>query len=711
MAGWLPEDSINASIPNNIHGTGNGFSDFVWDTASAGGGNGSLLIRGRGIRVPEREKRSPFPIDRVLSMKMPVKGGTEYRLTFDYRAEGMGSNPSAPRERCEFIVVVTGASGPFQPGFMSHIGLIRDRWNVNDPIPGRLFDPPTKLVPFDREFKEDASEWTRCSYTFTTPSDATKVELRPWVECMWPAHPFAVWFDNFEIEAVQPDDSVPAAPAVPATWKPRTLPPRTERGLMTGEPELLPPAIPYGSRIPRTMKLLATSTPEHRHRVRILCYGQSVIAQPWWYKIYGDLKRQYPHADLVMTNTSLGGFMSDNLRLSAETDLYPEWPDLVLLHDYVADGEAGAVAMEQIYASLRARTTSEMLTYTFHSSFPGNYAKPNMYVGFKKHHDADSALVRTLADRYGYEVVEARANWEKTVQALFPDLDFRFAINWFLFDQIHTNLRGQRFYHYLSMPHFAYRPADKSTWLDTIRVYASDGTRWPQTGDEYPTDGRIVAEPVRFAFTGSRIDLIAQPTPGKPGSAKILLDGKPPSADPSVYVSTRAESPWANITWPLVIRAQVGAKPVAEEWTLTYTRVDASDASFQYEVRGSVTGPDGSGDSRARFVSNSGRLVLDPESFLSPRFTSVAKYPAQAGKTVTWRCVPIARDVWTPQGGADPSLEDRAILAQGIANGPHVLEIIPNGDGPLGLRAFVVHQPPVVAIPKSLATPVEAETK
>ena len=39
---------------------------------------------------------------------------------------------------------------------------------------------------------------------------------------------------------------------------------------------LVPPAIPYGSRITRTMRLLATSTPEHKHRVRILFYGQSI---------------------------------------------------------------------------------------------------------------------------------------------------------------------------------------------------------------------------------------------------------------------------------------------------------------------------------------------------------------------------------------------------------------------------------------------------
>lgn len=39
---------------------------------------------------------------------------------------------------------------------------------------------------------------------------------------------------------------------------------------------LVAPSIPYGSRIQRVMRLLATATPQHKHRVRILFYGQSI---------------------------------------------------------------------------------------------------------------------------------------------------------------------------------------------------------------------------------------------------------------------------------------------------------------------------------------------------------------------------------------------------------------------------------------------------
>jgi hypothetical protein len=42
---------------------------------------------------------------------------------------------------------------------------------------------------------------------------------------------------------------------------------------------------------------------------------------------------------------------------------------------------------------------------------------------------------------------------------------------------------------------------------------------------------------------------------------------------------------------------------------------------------------------------------------------------------------------------ANPASEDRYTLANGLASGPHTLEIIPNNDGDLPLRAVLVHRP------------------
>ena len=76
----------------------------------------------------------------------------------------------------------------------------------------------------------------------------------------------------------------------------------------------------WGRNIQRTMRLLATSTAEQRNTVRILFYGQSITEQKWAKLVEEDLRRRFPHANLVVENRALGGFASQLLVKTAETD-------------------------------------------------------------------------------------------------------------------------------------------------------------------------------------------------------------------------------------------------------------------------------------------------------------------------------------------------------------------------------------------------------
>ena len=101
------------------------------------------------------------------------------------------------------------------------------------------------------------------------------------------------------------------------------------------QPTAYPPAkfgdtSSWGRNIQRTMRLLATSTPQKRNTVRILFYGQSITEQNWWQAVADDLRRRFPHANLVIENRALGGFASQLLVKTAETDLYPFYPDLLI---------------------------------------------------------------------------------------------------------------------------------------------------------------------------------------------------------------------------------------------------------------------------------------------------------------------------------------------------------------------------------------------
>ena len=88
----------------------------------------------------------------------------------------------------------------------------------------------------------------------------------------------------------------------------------------------------FGANIQRTMTLLATSTPQKRNRVRVLFYGQSVTRNPWWKDVEAYLRKAYPHADLEVANLAIGGYSAPTLIHTAEYDLYPFYPDLMIFH-------------------------------------------------------------------------------------------------------------------------------------------------------------------------------------------------------------------------------------------------------------------------------------------------------------------------------------------------------------------------------------------
>src|SRR3954463_15976693 len=79
------------------------------------------------------------------------------------------------------------------------------------------------------------------------------------------------------------------------------------------KPKTLADPATAGRNIQRTMRLLATSTPEHRNTVRVLFYGQSITEQGWSKLVADDLRARFPHANLVIENRALGGYASQLL--------------------------------------------------------------------------------------------------------------------------------------------------------------------------------------------------------------------------------------------------------------------------------------------------------------------------------------------------------------------------------------------------------------
>ena len=437
-----------------------------------------------------------------------------------------------------------------------------------------------------------------------------------------------------------------------------------------------PARLGYG--VQRTMRRLVESTPTHRNTVRVLFYGQSITDQAWWKIVAEDLRARFPNANLIIENRSLPGFASQLLVKTAETDLYPFQPDLLIFHVYGAHDK-----YEDIIRRVRERTTAEILLQNDHVTKPPDFTEetdPAKLPPAGRHWDAfmNHNWLPAMARKYGAELCDQRAVWKAYLR------DNQLAPSALLRDDVHLNAHGE----FLMAEcvkaclrrNPAFDPAPAEAWVRTLAVGRE--LQW--------ADGKL-----RVEFTGNRVDLIARPAASAGRPLGVTLDGRKPSQIPELYGFTRALTTPPG-KWPVrsPIIAPVGAeKPlVVEEWTLAVRRTDAEGKHFTFQLSGSRTGPDGEGRSDERFISPSGRVVLEPADWnvaYAMSLSGVQPVPEQF--TARWRAELRGVDEWTNYAGGNPAMEESVTLAQGLPNTRHVLEL--TGGPEAGLAGVRVYHP------------------
>lgn len=151
------------------------------------------------------------------------------------------------------------------------------------------------------------------------------------------------------------------------------------------------------------------------------------------------------------------------------------------------------------------------------------------------------------------------------------------------------------------------------------------------------------------------------------------------------------------VKWPVIAPVRSESLPLLEEWTLTVDRVSADkDNLFQFTLTGSKTGPDGTGRSDARFVSTSGRIVIDTDAWNVPYALSLGGIqPVPEQFEVKWHVEPHFVDEFVSPGVSTPAVETTVTLAQGLSNAEHTLVITGNESTPL--IALRVYCPPLRA--------------
>ncbi len=130
------------------------------------------------------------------------------------------------------------------------------------------------------------------------------------------------------------------------------------------------PANPSVRNIQRTMRTL-NGEANVGEPVKVLFYGQSITAQSWTLEIAEILKARFPESksNMVFVNNTIGGYQADKLSRIADARLYPEYPDLVIFHDY---GKLEFI--EEMIRRLR-KTTAEIVIWTPHVRGSGESMK------------------------------------------------------------------------------------------------------------------------------------------------------------------------------------------------------------------------------------------------------------------------------------------------------------------------------------------------
>jgi hypothetical protein len=430
-----------------------------------------------------------------------------------------------------------------------------------------------------------------------------------------------------------------------------------------------------GAKMQRTMRLLAESTAEKPNTVKVLFYGQSITKQDWTRKLASYMRKSFPYANLMIKNLAIGGFDAKKLLRTYEQDVYPFYPDLVIFHVYGDEKK-----YEEIIAGFRSNTIAEILIHSDHLRIPS--AEDIDY------QDKRSAVwMPKLAEKYNCEFVKVREPWKEYIEINNLKTDD------LLVDGCHLNDHGDFLMAELIKPHLRYieeHPEDLSKQVITIY--------------EVGRDIKFENGKLALTFEGNRVDVVT--SNDNEISLEVLIDGKRPSEFPECYTITRPndypDRTWAadDKDWPwemgAVTRVTWNTVPFVEDWTLRFTEVSEDVSFFKFEVFGSRTGFDGIGNNKEKFVSNSGRVVIESQDwFIKEAHDFAFEVPIPVGYEVKWTVRPMFVDKIDVHEECINSNSHMITLVQGLQNRSHTLELVSGSGRNIPIRYFKVYKPTI----------------
>ena len=126
---------------------------------------------------------------------------------------------------------------------------------------------------------------------------------------------------------------------------------------------------------------------------------------------------------------------------------------------------------------------------------------------------------------------------------------------------------------------------------------------------------------------------------------------------------------------------------------MTFKDISPDGKKFRFKLYGSLTGDDGEGSPGERFVSQSGRITIEPDDWLlghglaaAARLAAGQGWSGRSWATIAIRC------------STRRSRRNRfeyVTVADGLPPGEHELTLIPDGTGSFSIHAVEAYNPPM----------------
>ncbi len=396
------------------------------------------------------------------------------------------------------------------------------------------------------------------------------------------------------------------------------------------------------------------------------------------------IRERFPNSPEIVYRKRCGsGTPFDFARGWVQTDVIAEQPDLIISYT-----GGNMVALEQMLLDIRSRSTADIIIPSLHF-YQGEHLTPENI------NQPVNEEIKKICEKYKAQYVDNRkeiAEWLKYVNKPITSL---------LADACHQNELGKFIIgeniaaHFCSNPKSGYNPSDleKRFYLKDLanKKNSADfvANGWVKKNENLQTTTK--GSYIKFNFTGNRIDLIGLKA-SDGGKLKVMIDGLPVDKIPAYKVSylTPAITNFTHFgtvqysskgnadTGPHGV--SLGQNVVPQKWT-----INMLDNEGNYELKGSVTGVDGNGNSKTMFKSNSGQIIIDPALWRNPKSTV-------KGDNWTFTVSSTAIPVVDFKTTINPGLFS-VTLVQNLSNQQHTLELINEGSGVVEVNSFYVFKP------------------